>query len=71
MGFLKLPARYTQCVSAMVPSLPSCCALGTCSDFLMHLTLLNSVKCSELDDRRCLKLAPLHWRLSSCASSET
>ena len=43
-------------------AVPSC-APGANSDFLILLTPLKRVRCSELGGRRSLKLAPLHWGL--------
>ena len=45
-----------------MPFLPSC-APGTANDFLILLTLLKNVRCSELGRRRCLKLVQFDWVL--------
>ena len=44
----------------MVPCRPSY-AQGASDDGLILLTLLNSIRCSEFDDRRKLKLSHIHW----------
>ena len=67
---------YAECVCAMVTLVwCSCCPAVSrqpalpCSDFLILLTLLNSVRCSDLGGRTSMKLVLLCWSLY--ASSET